>query len=102
MSEMCETCIFRPGNKLQLKPGALKQLIDGAVKDESCIPCHKTTYGQDKRGEAICRGFYDRFATVPIRLAAAMDLIEFQEYGSDGSDVQGLRRMVTDTASARR
>jgi hypothetical protein len=75
---MCDTCIFRPGNLMDLEPGRVEWLVKGATEAESCIPCHKTTYGEDPRGEAVCRGFYEKHATVPLRLAATMGKVRFQ------------------------
>ena len=74
MAKKCATCIFRPGNLMHLEPGRVKWIVKEATKAESCIPCHETTHGQAE-GEAICRGFYDRFPTLPIRLAEAMNLL---------------------------
>lgn len=70
---MCKTCIFRPGNLMRLEPGRVEQMVADATREESCIPCHNTLDGQ----QAICRGFYDRHATVPVRLAQLMGLLEF-------------------------
>lgn len=76
-SEKCVTCIFRPGNLMNLEPGRVKEMVDGAVAGSSVIPCHKTTYGQTEQ-EATCRGYYDAHAErVPtLRLARAMGIIE--------------------------
>lgn len=71
MAKMCPTCIFRPGNLMRLEPVRVKHMVEGATKAESCIPCHETTHNQAE-GEAICRGFYEKFPTVPIRLAQAL------------------------------
>lgn len=76
---MCDTCIFRPGNLMQLQPGRVASMVEQATEAQSCIPCHKTTHGQDKRGEAVCRGFYERHATPPLLLARALDRIKFQK-----------------------
>lgn len=72
MAKMCKTCIFRPGNLMNLEPGRVKQMVRDATKAESCIPCHETIHGQAE-GEAICRGFYEKFPTLPIKLAEAMN-----------------------------
>lgn len=77
MPEKCSTCIFRPGNLMRLQPGRVKEMVDGALANQSVIPCHKTIYGEREQ-EAVCRGFYDAHGSrVPaLRLAAAMDVIE--------------------------
>lgn len=74
MADMCSTCIFRPGNRMQLPKGRVRWMVEEAQKRDSCIPCHETTFGQAE-GEAICRGFYEKFTTLPIRLAESMDRI---------------------------
>lgn len=58
MADKCNTCIFRPGNLMGLAPGRVKAMVDGAVGNDSVIPCHKTIHGQRDQ-EAVCRGFYD-------------------------------------------
>ncbi len=65
---MCETCIFRPGNLMQLHPGRVAGMVRDARAKDSCIPCHGTTYEQAPQ-EAVCRGFYDKHPTIPLRLA---------------------------------
>lgn len=57
-TEKCSSCIFRPGNKMSLRPGRLRELVQSA--QNSYITCHKTTFGQHPEiGETICRGFWD-------------------------------------------
>ncbi len=75
MAEQCDTCIFRPGNLMDLEPGRVAGMIREARANDSCIPCHETIYGQAPQ-EAVCRGFFDRHATMPLRLAIAMNVIE--------------------------
>lgn len=90
MAEMCPTCIFRPGNLMNLESGRVKQMVRDATKAESCIPCHETTHG-GAEGEAICRGFYEKFPTLPIRLAEAIgSLIEVQ--GKEGDTPHPFER----------
>lgn len=71
MAQRCPTCVFRTGNPMRLKPGRLAAIIRSNVAAESALPCHETTYGQAER-EAVCRGFFDRHPTLPLRLAAAL------------------------------
>lgn len=77
MSEMCSTCVFRPGNLMHLQPGRLKELVDVNVGEGAALTCHKTTFGQSDQ-EAVCRGYYDsQKDRVPaLQLAQAMDIIE--------------------------
>jgi hypothetical protein len=73
---MCATCIFRPGNLMHLDEGRRDKMVAGAVKNESCIPCHSHLHSGAKV-EPVCRGFYDNHATVTIRLAEVMGIIEW-------------------------
>lgn len=78
LSEMCETCIFRPKNLMSLRSGRVRGMIDSALENDSCITCHSTIYRDDVE-PSICRGFFDRHKTLPIRLALTMGLIEYDE-----------------------
>jgi hypothetical protein len=69
---MCATCIFRPGNLMELKAGRVRQMVDEAKAAQSAIVCHKTLDGDN----AVCRGFYDRFPTQPLQIAERMGIIE--------------------------
>lgn len=77
--KMCSTCIFRPENKGRIhgiSDERIEQMVRDATRADSCIPCHHHLY-QDEPVEPVCRGFYDKHPTTPIRLAAALDIIEF-------------------------
>jgi len=76
-ARMCDTCIFRPGNLMYLEEGRVESMVREATKNESCIPCHETTYGQAE-GEAVCRGFFDRHATAPLQIAERLGYVLFQ------------------------
>ena len=78
-ARMCSTCIFRPGNPMNLPEGRVEKMTADAIKSEGVISCHHTTYGEHKDGEAVCRGFYELKSTVLLRLAAALNIIEWQE-----------------------
>lgn len=73
-AEMCATCIFRPGNKMQLRRGRVRAMVDEAKADDGTIPCHETIAGQRKQ-QAICRGFYDNHPTPTLELAKRMGVI---------------------------
>lgn len=74
LSEMCATCVFRPGNLMRLQPGRLRGMIDEARENESAIVCHSTLYGQAEQ-EAVCRGYFDRHGrdVLTLRLAMMVD-----------------------------
>jgi hypothetical protein len=62
---MCETCIFRGGNMMRLKPGRVKEMVESATQDESAIVCHSTLH---TGAEAVCRGFFDKYLGRRTRL----------------------------------
>jgi hypothetical protein len=55
---------------MELKAGRVRQMVDEAKAAQSAIVCHKTLDGDN----AVCRGFYDRFPTQPLQIAAAMGI----------------------------
>lgn len=75
LAEMCATCIFRPGNLMQLEPGRVKDMVRDSHQDESAIICHATLY-REGVDNAVCRGFFDRYETLPLQVAKRMDMIE--------------------------
>lgn len=72
-ARLCDTCVFRPGNLMDLHPGRLRGMIDQALAAESVIPCHATIYG-DAPAPAVCRGYFDRYGTRPWPLRWAQHL----------------------------
>lgn len=73
LSEMCSTCVFRPGNLMFLQPGRLRGMVDEAKANQSVIPCHSTIYLQDVR-PAVCRGYFDRHVEDVVGLFMAQRL----------------------------
>lgn len=69
---MCGSCIFRPGNLMQLRSGRVRQMIDEARERDSAIVCHQTL---DVDHQAVCRGFFDRYPTTPLQLAARLGMV---------------------------
>lgn len=69
---MCKTCIFRPGNLMDLNPGRKDQMVRDATRAESVIVCH-TTLGSD---QAVCRGFFEAHKTAPLQIAERLGLVE--------------------------
>lgn len=76
-SRECDTCIFRPGNLMQLRSGRVREMVNGALDNDSAIICHSTLHGPN----AVCRGFYDRYAagSLPLRLAEPFGMLVWQE-----------------------
>lgn len=77
MRELCETCVFRPGNLMQLDRGRVADMVKQAKTNESAIICHMTIYGQSEQ-EAVCRGYFDRYGdeVVTLRLAKIVGIIK--------------------------
>lgn len=76
LKAQCATCVFRPGNRMHLAAGRLKDLITG--NSDSALTCHQTLpYYPGDAEPAICRGFYDKYGdqSYPIRLARELELI---------------------------
>lgn len=71
----CSTCIFRPGNLMQLEEGRVDQMVADCQRDQGVIPCHKNL---DHAGQAVCRGFYDKHHgdVVALVMARATGIIE--------------------------
>lgn len=65
LAEQCATCIYRPGNPMHLAPGRLADITSSARAGDGYVICHDTLpYGEHpEAGEALCRGFYDKFST---------------------------------------
>lgn len=82
---MCETCIFRPGNVMALRPGRVKGMVDECRETQSFIPCHETMVPVDPDNEddermtgPVCKGFYDAHGEVSqlVRIAGRLGAIE--------------------------
>ncbi len=76
--EMCETCVFRPGNVMRLQPGRLAGMVRDAVETESAIICHSTLY-EEGVDNAVCFGFYERHATAPLQVAQRLGIIDWDD-----------------------
>jgi len=63
--EKCSTCVFRPGNLMHLRPGALKRIVDANLSTGTLLMCHKTTFGQAPEPIA-CKGFYDKYGPLQM------------------------------------
>jgi hypothetical protein len=75
-SQLCVTCIFRPGNVMDLTRGRLRQLVSQALDIDGAIPCHKTV-NRDDVEPAVCRGFFDAYgdSITALKLARLMGMI---------------------------
>jgi len=70
LSERCSTCILRHGDKMHLGPEHTAAFVRQAQEQGSYVVCHQTlTYGDHPGfGPAICRGFFDAYATRSLAL----------------------------------
>lgn len=70
--QMCPTCIFRPGNLMNLNNNRVEGMVRDAG-DDGCIPCHGTLDGE----QAVCHGFYTKHRNQLLQLAERFGVIEF-------------------------
>lgn len=76
MAERCDTCIFRPGNRMHLLPGRVRQMVEEVKRKEGCIPCHETLALPE---QAVCRGQFDTLKTQPLQVAERLGVIEWTD-----------------------
>lgn len=115
LAERCSTCVFHPGNLMHLHPGRLKDLIDTNVRNDSALTCHSTLPNNDSRAQpAVCRGFYDAYPTMPLKVARALDAVTYDPapppkeghhlmtdnteryYGAENATVERVRRYLVE------
>lgn len=77
-ADLCKTCVFRPGNLMQLQPGRLRGMVEEAVEGGGGITCHATL---DTSERAVCRGFFDRHQgdVLALELAVRLGVVSFIE-----------------------
>ena len=75
MAEKCATCIFRPGNQMDLLPGRVAGMVKGCLAKDGTIPCHETLHRYPRK-HAVCRGFFDAYQRdiATLRLAIAFGI----------------------------
>lgn len=75
--KQCDTCIFKPGNLMHLRPGRLNDHVGRILRKDGVALCHEVNFGKRKthgpKGAAVCRGFYDRYDTTPLQLARRLE-----------------------------
>ncbi|MFD6097178.1 hypothetical protein ACFVWN_20475 [Nocardiopsis flavescens] len=71
LSEKCGTCVFRPGNLMDLAPGRVREIIEHNRRTGAGLTCHQTLpYSQYDAPPAWCRGFVDAYPdTTAVRFA---------------------------------
>src|SRR5215471_5226719 len=70
-AKRCSTCIF--GNRSPVSVERREEMVE-RCGEEGVIPCHHHL-GEDV--EPVCRGFYETGNNVLLRLATALDLIDW-------------------------
>lgn len=70
--EMCSTCIFHPGNLMYLEEGRADDMIREAMESDCSIVCHQTLDGDN----AVCRGFFTRYAPPTLQLAQRLGIVK--------------------------
>lgn len=78
MAEQCSTCIFRPGNLMQLNKGGLKGMVEDCNREDVNVICHQTL-GRDVG--AICRGSFDLRPGQMTQIAERIGLLHFDGAG---------------------
>lgn len=73
MQRMCDSCIFRDGNLMNLDPGRRDYMVCRSIENNSAIICHSTLSDDN----AVCFGFFTQHKTATLRLAEAMNVITF-------------------------
>lgn len=71
----CETCIFGPNSPVGTER---REEMVAMAGDQGCIPCHKHIYQRNKI-EPVCHGFYALKGSAILRLAEALDIIEWTD-----------------------
>lgn len=63
LSEQCSTCIGRPGNKMDLRPGRVRQMVQACIQGGDGVACHQTLPygGHPDFAPAYCRWIYDHY-----------------------------------------
>jgi len=75
LSERCATCIFRPGNLMELRPGRLADLVQQNRARDAAVPCHSTLDDE----QALCRGYVDAYTqhSATLQLAHRLNVIRY-------------------------
>lgn len=75
-SAKCETCVFTRNRPVSVD--RVKSMVREADAAGSCIPCHKHLY-QGEAIQPVCRGYFNRKSSTTLRLAVALDMVEFTD-----------------------
>ena len=70
----CETCIF--GGNSPVSVERKDEMVALSLRDDGVIPCHKHLAPMQPLNP-VCHGFWSLNESIPLRLAAAMEVIEW-------------------------
>lgn len=76
LAAQCATCIFRPGNLMQLQRGRVAEMLKTCIERDTIIPCHEW---MDTKTPAVCRGLFDTGRVAVLQIAERLGVITFQE-----------------------
>lgn len=78
LAARCSTCIFEPGNRMNLMPGRVREMVEECRREGRHVVCHKTLGPR----AAVCRGFWETQPLSPeLQIAERLGFIEFEEEG---------------------
>jgi hypothetical protein len=80
-SSRCGTCVFHPGNRMDLAPGRLRDVVASNLDAGSALTCHATLWHDPENRHAICKGFFDAYQHVspPLQLAVRLRVVAYIE-----------------------
>jgi len=76
LTEKCSTCIFRPGNLMNLNEGRLQDMTDSTDAGDTNVICHQSL---GRKVGDMCRGSYDRRPGQLARIAERLGFIKWVE-----------------------
>ena len=76
LAERCPTCIFRPGNLMNLEAGRVRDMLRECVRRETVIPCHER---MDTAAPAVCRGLFDTGQVGILQVAERLGVVVYDD-----------------------
>lgn len=75
--QMCNTCIFRPGNLMHLNKGTVERMVKETDRKDDNVICHKSKGLMDELPvKAWCRGSVDRRPGQAVRIMQRLDMLQ--------------------------
>jgi hypothetical protein len=76
MAAQCSTCIFRPGNLMELNRGRLRDMVERTAAADTNVICHQTL---DEPLGALCHGSVEQQPGQMARIAYRLNSVELIE-----------------------